>query len=87
MLTATNRPTPAAINSSRRPSISVSNRDQLVELRRLDHRSATSLCWKPRHTAGDVTGFLEELLNVPVTTRTLGTLERLVAAAPKTGYK
>lgn len=65
----------------------IRNRDQLVELRRLDHRSATSLCWKPRHTAGDVTGFLEDLLNVPVTTRTLGTLERLVAAAPKTGYR
>lgn len=50
--------------------------DRLVELRRLDHGSATSLCWKPQHTAGDVTGFLETLLNVPVTTRTLGTLQR-----------
>jgi uncharacterized protein (DUF1697 family) len=57
------------------------SRDQLVELRRLDRRSAESVCWKPRHTAGDVTGFLERLLNVPVTTRTLGTLERLVTAA------
>lgn len=57
------------------------SRDQLVELRRLDRRSAGSVCWKPRQTAGDVTGFLERLLNVPVTTRTLGTLERLVIAA------
>jgi uncharacterized protein (DUF1697 family) len=57
------------------------SRDQLVELRRLDRRSAGSVCWKPRRTAGDVTGFLEGLLKVPVTTRTLGTLERLVTAA------
>lgn len=57
------------------------SRDRLVELRRLDRRSAGSLCWKPRDTAGDVTGFLEKLLNVSVTTRTLGTMERLVSAA------
>jgi uncharacterized protein (DUF1697 family) len=57
--------------------------DQLVELRRLGRRCAGSVCWKPRRTAGDVTGFLEGLLNVPVTTRTLGTLKRLVAAASR----
>lgn len=57
------------------------SRDQLVEVRRLGLRGAASVCWKPRHTAGDVTGFLEALLHVPVTTRTLGTLERLIAAA------
>jgi len=56
------------------------SRDQLVEIRRLDHRSAGSVTWKPRHTAGNVTSFLEELLNVPVTTRTLGTLQRLLTA-------
>jgi len=58
----------------------IRSRDQLVELRRLDQRSAASVCWKPHHTAGDVTGFLETLLNVPVTSRTLGTLKRLVTA-------
>lgn len=57
------------------------NRDRLVELRRLDRRNAASACWKPRHTAGDVTGFLEGLLRVPVTTRTLATVERLVTTA------
>jgi hypothetical protein len=57
--------------------------DQLVELRRLSPRSAASVCWKPRRTAGDVTGFLERLLKVPVTTRTLDTLKRLVAAASR----
>lgn len=57
------------------------SRDRLVELRRLDRRSAASVCWKPRRTAGDVTGFLEKLLNVAVTTRTHGTLERLITAA------
>lgn len=59
------------------------SRDQLVELRRFDRGSAISICWKPRHTAGDVTGFLEALLSVPVTTRSLGTLKRLVAAAKR----
>ena len=59
------------------------SRDQLVELRRIDRGNATSACWKPRHTAGDVTGFLEALLSVPVTTRSLGTLKRLVAAAKR----
>jgi Protein of unknown function (DUF1697) len=61
------------------------SRDQLVELRRLSLRSAGSVCWKPRHTAGDVTGFLEGLLNVPVTTRTVRTLKRLVEAARRLG--
>lgn len=61
--------------------------DELVELRRLDPRSAVCVCWKPHQTAGDTTGFLEALLNVPVTTRTLGTLQRLLKAAPKFGYQ
>ncbi|WP_111719964.1 DUF1697 domain-containing protein [Homoserinimonas sp. OAct 916] len=62
------------------------SRDQLVELRSLDERSAASVCWKPRNTAGDVTGLLETLLQVPVTTRSLGTLQRLVAAAHRFGF-
>jgi uncharacterized protein (DUF1697 family) len=61
--------------------------DELVELRRLDLRNAVSACWKPQKTAGDTTGFLEALLGVLVTTRTLGTLQRLVTAAPKLGYQ
>lgn len=59
------------------------SRDQLVELRRLDRGSAGSVCWKPRHTSGDVTGFLEALIGVPATSRSLGTLRRLVAAAKR----
>ncbi len=59
------------------------SRDQLVELRRLNRGSAASVCWKPRHKAGDVTGFLEALLNVPVTSRSLRSLKRLVAAAKR----
>lgn len=54
--------------------------DALVELRRIDEGSASSVCWKPRNKAGDVTGFLESLIDARVTTRTIGTLERLVAA-------
>lgn len=60
------------------------SRDRLVELRQLDRGSAGSVCWKPRHTAGDVTGFLEALLNVPVTSRSIGTLKRLIATARRT---
>lgn len=71
------------------PSIElpVRSRNRLVEVRRLDHRNAASVCWKPHHTAGDATGFLETLLNAPVTTRSLGTLQRLIAAAPTMGYR
>lgn len=59
------------------------NGNGLVELRQISTSSAASVCWKPRNTAGDVTGFLEALLHAPVTTRSLGTLKRLVAAAQK----
>lgn len=40
---------------------------------------AHSVCWKPRQTAGNVTGCLEQLLSVPVTTRTVATMQRLLA--------
>lgn len=56
------------------------SRNELVELRLLEEGAAVSACWKRGSSAGDVTGFLEALLGVPVTTRTLGTCERLVAA-------
>ncbi len=56
------------------------SRDQLVELRRLGPGYVCSVCWKPRSKAGCVTGFLETLLNAPVTTRTLSTMRRLIAA-------
>lgn len=62
----------------------IRSRDQLVEVRQLDRGSAASVCWKPRQAAGDVTGFLEALLSVPVTSRSLGTLERLIVAAKRT---
>lgn len=52
--------------------------DGLVEIRGLHDRHAWSVCWKPRNTAGDATALLESLLGVPVTTRTAGTLARLV---------
>ena len=57
----------------------------LVELRRLDRGSASTVCWMRRGAPGDVTGFLERLLGVPVTTRTLGTLQRLLKAAAEMG--
>lgn len=56
--------------------------DRLVEIRTLGPASAHSVCWKPRQSAGDVTGYLERLLCVPVTTRTTGTLQRLVGSPP-----
>ncbi|MFT4189209.1 MAG: hypothetical protein QM621_11585 [Aeromicrobium sp.] len=52
----------------------------LVEVRALGRGHAGAVCWKPKNTAGDVTGFLEKTPGVPVTTRTLGTLRRLVAS-------
>ena len=58
--------------------------DRLVEVRHIAPGSAASACWKPRNQAGDVTGFLEALLDVPVTTRTLSTCQRLVDAARRT---
>lgn len=56
--------------------------DGLVEIRILNPAFAHSVCWKPRRTAGNVTGSLEQLLSVPVTTRTVATLERLVGTCP-----
>jgi uncharacterized protein (DUF1697 family) len=64
----------------RLPAVTVParSRDGLAELRRLDDRSASSVCWKPRNNAGDVTGFLESLLDTQITSRTLGTMNRLL---------
>lgn len=53
--------------------------DGLVEVREIGPLHAVSACWKPGNSAGDVTGFLEQLLGVQVTTRSLATLTRLVA--------
>jgi len=52
--------------------------DGLVEVPGISESWAWSACWKPRNMAGNVTGLLESLLDVPVTTRTVSTLERLV---------
>ncbi|GMA25615.1 hypothetical protein GCM10025864_33740 [Luteimicrobium album] len=62
-----------------KPQVSVPLRspDSLVEVRGLHDSHAWSVCWKPKHTAGNVTGFLESLLKVSVTTRSAATLERL----------
>ena len=56
--------------------------DGLVEIRILGPTFAHSVCWKPRQTAGNVTGSLEQLLPVPYTTRTVATLQRLVGTFP-----
>ncbi|APF40679.1 DUF1697 domain-containing protein [Neomicrococcus aestuarii] len=56
----------------------VRSRDNLVEVRSISTNHAWSLCWKHKSSVGDVTGFLERQLQVPVTSRTSGTLERLV---------
>jgi len=53
----------------------------LVELRRLESGVAASHTWRRGSSVGDVTGFLEKLLGVPVTSRTLGTVQRLLQAA------
>lgn len=57
--------------------------DRLVEVRTLDATMAVSVCWKPESKAGDVTGFIESLVHAPVTTRTLGTLRRLLDCAQR----
>ena len=62
-----------------RPQITapLRSQDDLVEVRRVYDTHAWSVCWKPKNKAGNVTGFLESLLETPVTTRTAATLERL----------
>jgi uncharacterized protein (DUF1697 family) len=50
----------------------------LVEIRGSGKGIVHSVCWKPKNTAGNVTAYLEKLLGVPVTTRTLGTMQRLL---------
>lgn len=57
--------------------------DRLVELRRLEPGYAVSVCWKPGSKAGDVTGFLESVVDAPATTRSLGTVERLLSAGER----
>jgi hypothetical protein len=53
----------------------------LVEIRRLAPGVAASYTWRRGTSVGDVTGLLERLLCVPVTSRTLGTVQRLAKAA------
>jgi uncharacterized protein (DUF1697 family) len=55
----------------------------LVEIRRIDAREAAAVCWQRGSTIGDVNAFLERTLSTPVTTRTLGTVQRLLAAADR----
>jgi len=38
-------------------------------------------------TAGNAPGFLETFFNAPVATRTLGTLQQIIAAAPTMGCR
>lgn len=57
--------------------------DRLVEVRDLRAASATSFCWKVRSNTGDVTTFVESLVSAPTTTRTLGTLQRLLRTAER----
>lgn len=71
-----------------RPEIAVPLRspDGLVEIRQVNGSWAWSVCWRPRNTVGNVTGFLESLMGVPVTTRTARTLDRLVRKYSATGH-
>ncbi len=61
-----------------RVQIPLRSRDRLVELRVLEAGVAVSYCWKTGSTAGDVNGFVESLVNASATTRSLGTLRRLL---------
>ena len=58
--------------------IPMQSRDRLVELRELEAGVAVSFCWKPGSKAGDVNRFVESLVNASATTRSLGTLRRLL---------
>jgi len=53
----------------------------LVEVRRLEPGVAASYTWRRGSSVGDVTGLLKRLLGVPVTSRTLGTVQRLARVA------
>jgi uncharacterized protein (DUF1697 family) len=55
--------------------------NELVEIRRLHPGAAVAVCWQRGSTIGDVNALLERILGIPVTTRTLGTMQRLLAAA------
>jgi len=54
------------------------SRDRLAELRLLEAGVAVSFCWKPGSKAGDVNKFVESLVSASATTRSLGTLRRLL---------
>ncbi len=53
--------------------------DGLVELDTITRNCSHGLCWKPRSQAGSPTAHIENLLNTPATTRTMGTIQRLLA--------
>ncbi len=59
------------------------NRNRMLEVLRLEPGVAASLSRVQGSSVGDPTAFLEDLLGVPVTSRTLGTIQRLVRAAEK----
>jgi len=59
------------------------NGNRMLEVRRLEPGVAASLSWRKGSSVGDPTAFLEPYLGVPVTSRTLGTIQRLAKAAQK----
>lgn len=56
---------------------------ELLEIRQGGPGYAGSVCWRSGTRSGDPTRVLEAKLGVPVTTRTRGTVSRLVAALGK----
>jgi hypothetical protein len=59
----------------------VRSNNGLVEIRGLHRGAVAAVCWRRGSTVGDVNAFLERRLGIPVTTRTLGTMQRLLSAA------
>lgn len=53
-------------------------REGLLQVLRVEHDHALGLIWKPKSTAGNITGHLEHRLDTVATSRTLGTVQRLL---------
>ena len=54
-------------------------REGLVQVVRADDDATFGLVWKPNNTVGNLNALVEKQRGVPAATRTLGTLQRLVA--------
>lgn len=65
-------------STERKVSAPLRSTNGLVETRHLADGYAVSACWARKTSVGDATVLLERTLGVPVTSRTIGTLERLI---------